>query len=302
MNKTCIIIAGPTASGKTAIALKLAQHFKTRIISADSRQCYRELDIGVAKPTPEELATIHHYFVNTHNVNEEVNAAVFEKYALQCAEEIFAANAVAVITGGTGLYLKAFCEGLDAIPEIDPIIRQEVIAGYNESGLGWLQNQVEKKDPLFFAGGEMQNPHRLMRALEVMLSTGKSILQFQNNQKINRPFNIIKFGLEWPRPILYDRINKRVGQMIDHGLLEEVNNLMPLNHLKALQTVGYQELFEYFGGAINLEEAIAKIKQNTRRYAKRQMTWFKKDQEVQWVDAQDTEAALAKILQSILRA
>ena len=283
MKKTCIIIAGPTAVGKTPIALNLAKHFNTQIISADSRQCFKELNIAVAKPAPAELSEIHHHFINSHSIHEAISAADYEKYALTSAEKIFQQNDIAVMVGGTGLYIKAFCEGLDPIPAVDEKIRNEIITAYELYGIDWLQEQVKKNDPAYHASGEMQNPQRMMRALEVKLSTGNSITSFQTKQKVIRDFNIIQIGIELPREILYKQINSRVDAMIKMGLEEEARSLLPYKNLNALQTVGYKELFSYFDGEITLSKAVELIKQNTRHYAKRQMTWFKKDDSVVWM-------------------
>ncbi len=283
MDKTCIIIAGPTAVGKTAIALHLAQLFSTTIISSDSRQCYRELNIGVAKPEPAELEAVHHDFINSHSIHESVNAADFEKFALNSVDKIFQKSDIAIMVGGTGLYIKAFCEGLDKIPEVPVEIREQVIQDYQTNGMEWLINMLQEKDVLYSAKGNMQNPQRMMRALEIILFTGNSIISYQTHQKEKRDFKIIKIGLELPRPILYERINHRVDKMIADGLIEEVSTLQPYQHLNALQTVGYSELFDYFDGKISKEKAIELIKQNTRHYAKRQMTWFKKDDSINWL-------------------
>lgn len=280
--KTCIVIVGSTAVGKTSIAIKVAQHFNTSIISCDSRQCFTELNIGVAKPTTNELSLIEHHFINSHSINNDVNAATFEQYALSKATEIFATHDIAVMTGGTGLYAKAFCEGMDKLPDIDTKIRQTIIETYHQKGIEWLKEQVKVNDPLYFSTGEIQNPQRLMRALEVKLSTGSSIIHYQTKTKKQRPFNIIKIGIELPRPLLIERINKRVDDMIIKGLLGEVNALLPFQQLNALQTVGYKEIFDYLNGQISLAAAIELIKINTRQYAKRQMTWFKKDTEIIW--------------------
>lgn len=283
MKKTCIIISGPTAVGKTSIALQLAQYFNTSIISADSRQCFKELNIGVAKPSPDELAAVQHYFINSHSIQENISAADFEKYALAAVDEIFKSHDIAVMVGGTGLYLKAFCEGLDTIPAVDEKIRNHIIASYEQLGTGWLQEQIKNRDPLYYASGEMQNPQRMMRALEVVLSTGNSITSFQSRQKISRDFTIIQVGLELPREILYAQINSRVDTMMQMGLEAEARSLLQYRSLNALQTVGYRELFSYFDGEITLSKAIELIKQNTRHYAKRQMTWFKKDGSIHWL-------------------
>jgi tRNA dimethylallyltransferase len=281
-NNTVIIIAGPTAVGKTAVAIEVAKHFSTQIISADSRQCYKELNIGVARPTEEELAAVPHYFIATHSIFDKVTAATFEAYALQKANDIFANNNIAVMTGGTGLYIKAFCEGMDAIPDVPEVIRQQIKSEYAQYGLSWLQQQIQQYDPLFFQKGEMQNPQRLMRALEVYKATGKSILQFHKNEKVQRDFNIIKLALELPKEQLHHNINHRVNNMMEAGLLNEVQSLIPYQHINALQTVGYKELFDFFKGEVLLTDAVENIKKNTRQYAKRQMTWFKKDKGYQW--------------------
>ena len=283
-NKTCIIILGPTAVGKTKVALQLARHFSTQIISADSRQCFTELNIGVAKPSEEELKSAHHYFINSHSINNEVNAAVFEQYALQSIQTIFSKNDYAVMVGGTGLYIKVFCEGLDEIPPTPDSIRLQITEGYREFGITWLQQQIQQHDPIFYSKGEMENPQRMMRALEVVLATSQSIFSFRNNRKKTRGFNIVKIGLEAPRAILYQKINERVDEMMKSGLADEVKNLISFKNLNALQTVGYREVFDFFENKYSLNEAVEKIKQNTRHYAKRQVTWFKKDDTVHWIN------------------
>lgn len=289
---------GPTAIGKTAAAIRLAQSLHTEIISADSRQCFTELNIGVAKPSPEELRAVHHYFINSHSILQEVNAALFEELALQWTEEIFRkqaspgeswdrpakANPTAIMVGGTGLYIKAFAEGLDEIPAVRPDIREQVFARYETSGIDWLQQEIKSADPAFYAAGEIHNPQRLMRALEVKLSTGLSILSFRRHDKKQRPFHIEKIGLHLPKEQLHQRIHVRVDQMMAQGLLEEVKGLLPYKKENALQTVGYRELFDYLDGGISLDEAVERIKINTRHYAKRQMTWFRKDPAIRWVD------------------
>ena len=284
MNKTCIVIVGPTAVGKTALAVQTALHFKTEIVSADSRQCFKELNIGVAKPSVEELQQVKHHFINSHSIKEEMNAAIYEQYALGKIAEIFKTHDVAVMVGGTGLYVKTFCNGIDEVPVIDEKIRAKINADFEWEGLEWLQKEVEKNDPLYYAQGEIKNPHRLLRALEVKLSTGKSIIEFRTQQKKYRPFNIIKIGLEIPKEQLHKNINGRVDAMMKAGFLEEVKKLVPHKKLNALQTVGYRELFGHLIGDLVLEDAVEAIKINTRQYAKRQMTWFKKDEEVMWCE------------------
>ena len=301
--KTVIIICGPTAVGKTSVAISLAKQFNTEIISADSRQCYKELKIGVARPSDKELKEVPHHFIASHSVTENINAAYFEQYALSKTNELFQKHDVIVMVGGTGLYIKAFCEGLDEIPGVDMSIRNKIIADYNLKGLQWLQNEIKIKDPVFFGVGEIQNPQRMMRALEVVESTGRSILDFRKNGKTKRDFNIIKIGLELPKEELHHNINTRVDRMIGEGLAEEVNSLKGYQDVNALQTVGYSEIFEHLEGKTSLQTAIEEIKKNTRQYAKRQMTWFKKDKEIQWVNAKETGSisAMAQKLVSGVR-
>lgn len=302
MIKTCIIVAGPTAIGKTAIALELARHFSTEIISADSRQCYRELGIGVAKPTALELSAVKHYFIDSHSIHDEVTAAGFEQYAMSAAAEIFSGNDVLVMVGGTGLYIRALMYGLDRIPSVDPSVRDNVIAQYDEKGIAWLEAELRSRDPLFSREGEMKNPQRMMRALEVILATGQSILHYQQRKSPERPFKTILVGLDMPRDLLYERINHRVDVMMDSGLLEEARALYPFRHLNALQTVGYRELFDFFdlekteGGS--LAHAIDLIKRNTRHYAKRQLTWFRREDGIVWCPP-DSEAVMEKVKQWI---
>ncbi|MBX2931322.1 MAG: tRNA (adenosine(37)-N6)-dimethylallyltransferase MiaA [Chitinophagaceae bacterium] len=297
---TVIIIVGPTAVGKTALAIQVAQHFHTKIISADSRQCFKELTIGVAKPSVDELQQVEHFFINSHAIHQNINAATFENYALEKVNDIFKHQPIAVMVGGTGLYIKAFCEGLDLIPDIPKNIRDVLITQYNEKGLEWLQQQVKGKDAAFWKIAEQQNPQRLMRALEVITFTGKSITTFRKGTQLQRPFNIVKIGLELEREELYDSINKRVDVMMQNGLLDEVKQLLPYEQLNALQSVGYKELFDYLHNKYSLQEAINEIKKNTRHYAKRQLTWFKKDDTIQWFQPQQTKEILQFINSSFL--
>lgn len=262
--------------GKTALAIRLAQHWNTSILSADSRQCFRELNIGVARPTPEELAAVPHDFIATHSIETPFSAADYETYALHSLEQRFASSDRVVVCGGTGLYIKALMQGLDDIPPVETGIREAIIADFEINGLKALQEAVRMEDPRYYADGEIRNPQRLMRALEVVRATGRSIRSFQQSAKTERPFRIIPIRLSLPRDILYQRIDQRVDLMMAAGLLEEVKGLYPKRHLNALQTVGYQELFDYLDGTVSLDEAVARIKTNTRHYAKRQETWLKK--------------------------
>jgi len=296
-DKTVIIILGPTAVGKTAAAIRLALDIQTKIISADSRQCFKELNIGVAKPGNSELREVPHYFINTHSIVEEVNAAMFEQLALQYAEEIFRDHDKLVMVGGTGLYIKAFCEGLDEIPAVEKNIRDSIKEKYDAHGLSWLQEEIKKHDPEFYQKGEIFNPQRVMRALEVKLSTGKSFFSFRTTQKKQRPFNTIKVGLHLPKEELHRHIHHRVDEMMNRGLLDEVNRLVEYKDLNALQTVGYTELFDYLEKKLTIDEAVEAIKKNTRHYAKRQMTWFRKDGSIQWIQP-GHHALLKKITES----
>ncbi len=294
-NKKIIIVVGPTAVGKTAVAIQIANHFDTEIISADSRQCYKELNIGVARPSVDELNTIKHHFIASHSIQDEVTAVDFEQYALQKAELLFQKHDVAVMVGGTGLYIKAFCEGLDSIPDIDATVRQQIITNYEEKGISWLQNQLQEKDSAYFEAGEMKNPQRMMRALEVIESTGNSIIFYRKGQKLERDFSIIKLGLELPKEKLVERINRRVDIMMEEGQLDEVKSLAAFKNVNALQTVGYTELFDYLDNKMLLEEAIGRIKISTRQYAKRQLTWFKKDTAINWFRPDEADEIINQI-------
>ena len=288
MTPTVYIVVGPTAVGKTKYAIELAQKLQTEIISADARQCYQELNIGVARPSLEELATVPHHFIASHSIQETINAGIFEQYALSKANELIAHFGSVVMVGGTGLYIKAFVEGMDQIPAIDPAIRSQIQEDVLLKGMDWLQAQVQAKDPAYWAQadqGEQQNTQRLSRALEVVIGTGQSILSFQLQSKKSRSFNIQKIGLEMPREQLYNRINQRVHKMVEMGLEEEVKALRPQFHLNAMQTVGYQEWLPYLEGNQSKEAVIEAIQQNTRHYAKRQLTWFKKDADISWNQA-----------------
>jgi len=304
-NKTVVIVVGPTAAGKTSVAIELAKHFRTEIISADSRQCFKELNIGVARPTEKELQTVQHHFIATHpiaigSIHDNLNAGTFEQYALEKANELFNGHEVIIMTGGTGLYIRAFCEGMDEIPNVPNEIREIIISNYKKDGLNWLQTEVQQKDPVFYKSGEIQNPQRLMRALEVAEATGKSILEFRKGKKEKRDFNIIKIGLQLPKEELHRNINIRIDKMIEEGLVEEVSSLQDYRQSNALQTVGYSEIFDYLDGIISLEEAIELIKKNTRKYARRQMTWFKKDKDINWYPPGEIEKIIEGVSKAII--
>jgi len=293
-NNTVIIIAGPTAVGKTSFGINLAKELNTSIISADSRQCFKELNIGVAKPSPAELKEVQHYFINSHSIHEPMNAVIYEKYALNAVSEIFSKKDFAVMVGGTGLYIKAFAEGIDMIPDIDPGIRKNLQAELDANGIEALQEMIKKEDPVFYDNGEIKNPHRLLRALEVVRGTGKSIREFQSGRLKERPFKIVKIFLEEKKVVLYENINKRVDKMMNEGLLKEAVSLIEYRDLPPLQTVGYTELFNFIDGNSSLDEATELIKRNTRRYAKRQLTWFRKDPEFQSISPQDINSVISR--------
>ena len=271
-----IVIGGPTAIGKTTTAIRVANHFGIEIISADSRQFYKEMTIGTAKPTTEELAQAPHHFINTLSIHDQYTVGDYERDVLKRIEQLQEGYEATVLVGGSGLFIRAICEGLDEFPPVPDEVRLAWIQAEKEQGIGYLQEQLKIKDPNYYAQVDRQNPHRLIRALSVIAASGQTFSSFRNQTPKERPFEIIKILLEMDRPTLYDRINRRVDLMMDTGLEEEAQSLYPLRHLNALQTVGYEELFNYFDGTTTLEEAVALIKRNSRRYAKRQMTWFRK--------------------------
>ena len=277
-SKYLIIITGPTAVGKSSMAIDIAKHFNTEIISADSRQCFQEISIGTAKPSKAELTEIPHHFVDCLSIKDHYTAGDYEKEYLAVLEQLFEKHKVIILTGGTGLYIDALCEGLDDFP----LVKKEDLNFYKnkhkEEGIDVLQRLLKEQDPSYFKIVDQQNAHRLIRALSVIKSSGKPFSSFLNKEKADRRFSIIPIVLEMDRNALYERINHRVDQMMDTGLLEEAKSVFHLRHLNALQTVGYKELFEYFEGSITQEQAVELIKRNSRRYAKRQMTWFRKKQ------------------------
>ncbi|MBE5318407.1 tRNA (adenosine(37)-N6)-dimethylallyltransferase MiaA [Pedobacter sp. MR2016-19] len=287
--KTLISIVGPTAIGKTALAIQLAQHFGTEIISADSRQFFKEMAIGTAKPNAAELAAAKHHFINSHAVTQLFSTGDFEVEGLKTLEEIFEKHDLAIMVGGSGLYVNALINGLDEMPEIDLSIREKLNKQFEEEGLAVIQNQLSQLDPEYFAKVDQQNPQRMIRGLEVYLSTGQKLSSMLSATKKERPFNIIKIGLNTDRAILYDRINSRVDQMIANGLIDEVKSLIPFKKYNALNTVGYSEIFDYLDGKLSLENAVSVIKQNTRRFAKRQLTWFRRDEEINWFEPEEKD-------------
>ncbi len=274
-NKYLIVIGGPTASGKTSFAIEMARHFHTEIISCDSRQFYREMEIGTAKPTPEELTKVKHHFVNSLGISDDYSVGDFEKEAIALLNDLFQKHDVVILCGGSGLYIGAVCFGLDYFPEVPEHIKRAVVADYNEKGIVFLQEELKEKDPDYFEVVDQQNPNRLMRAIEVVRATGKPFSSFRTGKGKDRNFKPIFLQLHHPRESLYHRINQRVDQMMENGLEQEVKSLYPHRRLNAMRTVGYQELIPYLEGDRTLEQAVDLIKRNTRRYAKRQITWMR---------------------------
>ncbi len=280
---TLIVIAGPTASGKTAFAIKVAKALNTVILSADSRQFYKEMSIGTAAPTEEELSQVQHYFVHHISIEDKYDVADYERDALQLLEELYKTHDSVVMTGGSGLFIDAVCNGIDEMPDIKPEIREKVENLLKEEGLKAMQDEVQRLDPEYFAIVDQQNPRRLQRALEVCYQTGKTFTSFRSGNTVKRDFDIKKYALFWEREALIKRIDKRVDLMMEQGLLEEAKSLYPKRHLNALNTVGYKELFAFFDGQCTLAEAVELIKIHTRQYAKRQMTWLRRDVGYQWI-------------------
>lgn len=294
--KTLFVIVGPTAVGKTALSITLAKHWGTEIVSADSRQVYREMEIGTAKPDPAELSEVKHHFINTHSIHQEFNAGQYEREAYPVLQALFEKHRHVVMVGGSGLYIKAVLDGFDEIPDVPDSVRLSIENDYAEKGLAWLQAELLKLDPHLFATIDQQNPHRLIRALEVRMHTGQSIQHFRGKSKKNHAFKVVKIGLELDREHLYQRINIRMDKMIEEGLFEEAERLFPMRHLNALQTVGYQEIFDFLEGKYDRDEAVRLLKQHSRHYAKRQLTWFKRDQEIRWVNTNRPNAELLQEL------
>ena len=280
--KTLIVVVGATGSGKTDLSLRLATHFAAPILSTDSRQVYRGIPIGTAQPTAEQLATAEHHFIASHALDDNFNCGEYEVQALARLEELFQKHNTVVAVGGSGLYIQALCEGMDDLPQADEELRQRLAERLQNEGIESLAAELQRLDPVYYEQVDRCNPSRVLRAVEVCLQTGKPYSSLRTGERRKRDFNIVKVGIDWERATLYDRINRRVDMMIDEGLETEALAVYPLRHLNSLQTVGYREMFDYFDGKITREEAIELIKRNSRRYAKRQMTWFRRDPEIRW--------------------
>ncbi|MEX1003159.1 MAG: tRNA (adenosine(37)-N6)-dimethylallyltransferase MiaA [Crocinitomicaceae bacterium] len=289
--KTLIVISGPTAVGKTRLSIQLAKHFKCPILSYDSRQFYHEMTIGTAKPSVEELAQAEHHFINSRSIKELYTAGMYEQDAVSLLHELFKTHDYCIAVGGSGLYIDALCYGIDDIPS-DPGIRKKLADRWKNEGLEALQEEVRKIDPDYYESADMKNPRRVMRALEVYEITGKTYTSYRTRPQKERNFNSIRIGLEMEQEKLYKRVDHRVDQMIQKGLLEEVKNLLPHKHLKALKTVGYRELIDYFEEKTDLNTAVELVKRNSRRFARKQYTWFRKNKAIKWFQSTDEEAVI----------
>jgi tRNA dimethylallyltransferase len=299
MQNTLIVIAGPTAIGKTDLTVTLAQKFNTEIVSADSRQVFKELSIGTAVPDEQQLKTVKHHLIQHKSIHENYNASNYEQDALLILETLFQKNPVVFMTGGSGMYIEAVCSGIDDMPDIKPEIRDKATQMLNEKGKVYLQEILKKEDPEYYHETDIQNPARLIRGVEMLLQTGKPFSLFRKKTQRPRPFKIIRIALDTDRAILHNRINTRVDQMLEQGLLDEVRAVLPYRHLTSLKTVGYQEFFDYFNGDISLEEATDLVKRNTRRYARKQLSWFRRNKTTQWF-APAAESEISEFIQSQL--
>ena len=296
MNKTLIVITGPTAVGKTDLCLDIAKYFGIPIINADSRQIYREIKIGTAAPTEEQLQQVRHYFVGTQALTDYYSASIYEQEVMSLLDTLFQTSDYALLSGGSMMYIDALCNGIDDIPTVDDETRNTLKRRLAEEGLESLCEQLRVLDPEHYEIVDKKNPRRVVHALEICLMTGRTYTSFRTNEHKERPFNIIKIGLTRDREIIYERINRRVDIMMEQGFLDEARSVYPLRHLNALNTVGYKELFAYLDGTWSLEEAIERIKGNTRRYARKQLTWYKKDPLVTWFSPDDKKLILNHII------
>lgn len=293
--KRLLVVVGPTGSGKTDLSVRLALHYGAPILSTDSRQVYRGMPIGTAQPSADQLQAIEHHFIASHDLTDNLNCGEYEVQALARLEELFADHDWVVAVGGSGLYVRALCEGMDDLPQADEPLRRELVHRLAEEGLGALAEELRELDPEYCRTADLNNPARVMRALEVCLQTHIPYSRQRTGERRPRPFEIVKIGIDLPRDVLYDRINRRVDRMLADGLEAEARALYPYRELNALKTVGYREFFDYFDGRIGYDEAVELIKRNSRRYAKRQLTWFRRDSEIRWFAPDDDAAIIAYV-------
>ncbi len=288
-----VVITGPTGVGKTRICTRLAEQYKAPVISADSRQMYREMKTGTAVPTADELERVKHYFIGNLSIHDYYNASMFETEVLALLEELFNKTRLVFMAGGSGLYIDAVTRGIDDLPAVDPVLRKDLAAKYHSRGITWLRQLLKQLDPAHYKTVDLKNPNRILKAVEISIMTGKPYSTFLHRKRKERNFGIVKIGLTMDRQELYEKINKRVDEMMEQGLLEEAKDLFRFRHLNALNTVGYKELFSYFEGAVSLEKAIELIKRNSRRYAKRQLTWLARDPAIDWFNPADRRGIIA---------
>lgn len=301
MSNTLIVIQGPTGIGKSKLSIQLAKQFNTEIVSSDSRQLFKEISIGTAVPSKAELESVPHHLIHSHSIHEDYNASRFETEALEVISQLFRSHRYVIMTGGSMMYVDAVCKGIDYQPDVDPQIRQQITEDYKEKGIEHLRMQLKKLDATYYNQVDLKNPKRLIRALEICLMTGKPYSSFRTEQTKQRPFQILKIGINTDREKLYDRINQRVDLMMKEGLEEEARKIYPYRHLNSLNTVGYKELFAFFDGEITREKAVELIKRNSRHYARKQLTWLRKDEQITWFEPNQVNEIIQYIEQNSIQ-